>query len=75
MLKSSNSQIFKFSNLQIKTIMFKHYFEGIKGIANYPIFSLIVFITFFVLVTFWVIKSSKGYIHHMEHLPLDDNKD
>lgn len=55
--------------------MFKHYFEGIKGIANYPIFSLIVFVTFFVLLTFWVIKSSKGYLHHMENLPLDDNKD
>jgi cytochrome c oxidase cbb3-type subunit 4 len=54
--------------------MFKHYFEGIKGIANYPIFSLIVFLVFFVSLTFWVIRASKGYINHMENLPLDDPK-
>jgi cytochrome c oxidase cbb3-type subunit IV len=50
--------------------MFKHYFEGIAGIANYPVFSLTVFFIFFISLTFWVFKADKDYIKHVENLPL-----
>ncbi len=55
--------------------MFKHYFEGIIGIANYPIFSLTVFFTFFTALIYWVIKADKKYLNHMENMPLDNSND
>jgi len=52
--------------------MFKHYFEQIEQVAIYPIFSLIVFVSFFLGLLIWVWKVSSKYIKHMSHLPLEE---
>jgi cbb3-type cytochrome oxidase subunit 3 len=53
--------------------MFKHYFETMEGIAQYPLFSLLVFVSFFVGVFVWAMRTRKSYIDHMSNLPLDDS--
>lgn len=50
--------------------MFKHYFENIEGISVYPIFSLIVFVAFFVGLITLVVKMSKRHCDEMSSLPL-----
>jgi hypothetical protein len=57
--------------------MFKEIFEGIEGIDIYPVFSLLLFLTFFVLASLWIVKLDKNYIEEMENLPLEnsENKD
>ncbi|MBX7041930.1 MAG: CcoQ/FixQ family Cbb3-type cytochrome c oxidase assembly chaperone [Ignavibacteria bacterium] len=57
--------------------MFKEIFEGIQGIDIYPIFSLLLFMSFFVLAAVWIVRLDKGYIEEMENLPLEnsENKD
>jgi cytochrome c oxidase cbb3-type subunit 4 len=52
--------------------MFKHYFEGISGIEIYPIFLLIVFITFFVSISIWLMKTKKSRLDEISRLPLQD---
>ena len=52
--------------------MFKHYFEQMEGIGRYPVFSLLVFLSFFIWVFLYAFYASKPYIHHMSHLPLDE---
>ena len=42
--------------------MFKEIFEGIQGIDIYPIFSLLLFLSFFVLSAVWIFSLDKGYI-------------
>jgi len=54
--------------------MFQHYFELIDGVEIYPVFSLIVFLIFFVVVSAWSLKADKKYLKEMEMLPLDDEK-
>jgi hypothetical protein len=54
--------------------MFQHYFELIEGVEIYPIFSLIVFVIFFAIVTVWSLKADKSYLREMEMLPLEDEK-
>jgi cytochrome c oxidase cbb3-type subunit 4 len=55
--------------------MFKHYFNGINGIEIYPIFLLIVFITFFVTMTIWLIRSSKSKMDEISKIPLSHDTD
>jgi len=52
--------------------MFKHYFEQIEGIATMPLISLVIFFTFFVGLTVWVVRANKQYLGEMEALPLED---
>jgi len=49
--------------------------EKIDGIEIYPIISLLIFFTFFVLVGYMVIKTDKKQIDEMSKLPLDDSTD
>lgn len=49
--------------------------EKIDGIETYPIISLIIFFTFFVLVTYMVIKTDKKQVEEMSNLPLDKESD
>ncbi len=51
--------------------MFSNYLKTIEGIANYPMFSLLVFFIFFVVLLVWVLKMDKKYIKRMEQLPLE----
>jgi cbb3-type cytochrome oxidase subunit 3 len=54
--------------------MFKHYFEGMEGISFYPIFSLFVFVIFFIAVAIWMIKSDKQYLEEMSRKPLESDE-
>jgi len=49
--------------------------EQINGVEIYPIISLIIFFTFFILVGYLVMTTTKSYIDEMSKLPLDDDND
>ncbi len=55
--------------------MFKDYLKGIDGIANYPMFSLLVFFVFFIAVFVWAFKANKEDLEKISRIPLesDDN--
>ena len=50
----------------------KGHMESIDGIATYPMVSLIIFFSFFVILFWWVFTTSKGHVKEMSELPLDD---
>ncbi len=49
----------------------KHHMTGIEGIEIYPIVSLLIFFTFFVLLFLWVFTAKKNYIDTVSNLPFD----
>jgi hypothetical protein len=49
--------------------------EQIGGIELFPIISLLIFFTFFGLITYLVITAKPEYIEEMKNLPLDGNDD
>jgi len=51
---------------------FTYYLEKISGVSIYPIFSLVTFVVFFVLVTLWVMGKDKKSIEHLENLPFEE---
>ncbi len=51
---------------------FSTYLEQITGVSIYPLISLVLFVVFFVLVTFWMYSIDKNEIERIERLPLDD---
>jgi cytochrome c oxidase cbb3-type subunit III len=51
---------------------FANYLEQIAGVGIYPVISLVLFVSFFVLVNIWIFSISKQEIKHLENLPLDD---
>ncbi len=51
---------------------FKYYLETITGIQIYPLISLLLFVSFFIIVTLWVLRTSKETIEYMENLPLEN---
>lgn len=51
---------------------FTYYLEKIAGISVYPLVSLLLFVSFFIIVTFWVLRTDKKTIEHIENLPLDN---
>ena len=53
---------------------FTHYLEKISGVSIYPVISLVLFASFFVLVTLWVLRTDKQTLTHLENLPLDNEK-
>jgi len=52
---------------------FANYFKDIAGIELFPCISLILFVVFFLLVTYRILKINKKTLEHIERLPLDDN--
>jgi len=52
--------------------MFRNALSGIEGVSIFPIFSLVIFVVFFTALGYFVIKSDKKYIRHMEQLPFDE---
>jgi len=55
--------------------MLSNYLSSIEGIAAYPLFSLFIFIPFFIAVTIWVIKLDKKYLNYMGTMPLDESSE
>ncbi|MCO6499053.1 MAG: CcoQ/FixQ family Cbb3-type cytochrome c oxidase assembly chaperone [Vicingus serpentipes] len=52
----------------------KHTMETIDGIALFPIISFVIFFSFFIGLLYWVFKTDKSYVNHLENLPLEDDK-
>lgn len=53
----------------------KNHMESITGIEIYPLISLLIFFTFFVVLFWWVITAKKEYITKVSNIPLDiDNQ-
>lgn len=52
----------------------KNYMDSIEGIEIYPIISLLIFFTFFVLLFWWVFTAKKEYINKVSNLPLDNQQ-
>lgn len=53
----------------------KNYMDSIEGIEMYPIISLLIFFTFFVVLFWWVFTAKKDYIKKVSNLPLDNQND
>ena len=52
----------------------KNHMESIAGIEIYPIISLIIFFTFFVLLFWWVFTAKKDYITKVSNIPLENQQ-
>jgi hypothetical protein len=50
---------------------FKHYLETIAGVDIFPLFSLIVFFVFFIILLWYVIATDKNEILILKNLPLE----
>ncbi|MFZ4618934.1 MAG: CcoQ/FixQ family Cbb3-type cytochrome c oxidase assembly chaperone [Bacteroidota bacterium] len=53
--------------------MLSNYLSSIDGISAYPLFSLFIFIPFFIAVTVWVFKLDKKFLNYMGEMPLNDS--
>jgi cbb3-type cytochrome oxidase subunit 3 len=49
----------------------KQYLANVQGVDGYLIFSMIVFMVFFIGLLFWVFKADKKYIDKMKNIPLN----
>lgn len=53
--------------------MFKQHIQSMVGIeSGYLVFSLIVFLTFFMGVLWWVYRADKKYISDMKNKPFEN---
>lgn len=52
----------------------KNHMETIAGIEIYPIISLLIFFTFFVVLFWWVFTAKKDYIKSVSIMPLDNHQ-
>jgi len=50
---------------------FSTYLTQIAGVSIYPIISLVMFVAFFAIVTFWIYSIDKKEIQHIENIPFD----
>lgn len=51
---------------------FINYLESITGIGIYPLISLMIFFSFFVVVTLIVMKADKTYIDRVKNIPVNN---
>ena len=49
----------------------KNHLESIAGIEIFPIISLVIFFTFFVILFWWVFTAKKSYIKELSNIPLE----
>ena len=49
---------------------FINYLESIAGIEVFPLISLTLFFSFFVVLTIWVLKVDKKRIMEMKNIPM-----
>lgn len=54
--------------------MIRQTLEAITGVSIYPIFSFILFFSFFTLMLIWVFSKKKSEIDILRNLPLEDNQ-
>jgi len=55
--------------------MFQNILTSIDGISAYPIFSLLIFVPFFIAVTIWIFKLDRQYLKYMSEMPLEGSKE
>ncbi|MEZ5015123.1 MAG: CcoQ/FixQ family Cbb3-type cytochrome c oxidase assembly chaperone [Chitinophagales bacterium] len=51
---------------------FMHYLSDIDGVSIYPIFSLLVFFIFFIVLFYFVMRMDKNSIDEMKNIPLEN---
>ncbi|TFF35409.1 hypothetical protein [Mucilaginibacter psychrotolerans] len=54
--------------------MFKQFTENIQGNQVYLLFSLGIFLVFFIIVTVLLLRLKKSHVDHMSAIPLNDNE-
>ena len=54
--------------------MFNHYLQSIEGVGIYPLFSLLVFFAFFIVLLVWMFRADKTHMRKMSELPLDEDE-
>ncbi len=69
-IKVNHSETRSKLNIMLKFV--KNHMESITGIEIYPIISLLIFFTFFVVLFWWVFTAKKDYIKTVSNLPLDN---
>jgi cbb3-type cytochrome oxidase subunit 3 len=52
----------------------KQYLETIEGVELYPIISLLIFFSFFVVLFWWVFTAKKEYIEKVSEIPLKEDE-
>ena len=52
--------------------MFKQFTENISGTQIYLLFSLAIFLVFFIVVSILLVRLRKQHVDHMSDLPLED---
>ncbi len=52
--------------------MYKEVLRTIAGIEVFPLLSLFVFLTVFVVMLVWVTRLDRARLSHYAHLPLDE---
>lgn len=50
----------------------KHHLSTMGGVEIYPIISLLIFFTIFVLAVVWAVRAKKQHISEMSNMPLED---
>ncbi|MGZ3944121.1 MAG: hypothetical protein ACXVJB_04220 [Mucilaginibacter sp.] len=55
--------------------MFKQFTENIDGNQVYLMFSLFIFLVFFIVVTFLLLRLRKQHVDYMSDIPLNDCTD
>jgi cytochrome c oxidase cbb3-type subunit IV len=55
--------------------MIENSLKNIQGIEIFPIISLLIFVSFFIVLTIWIFKSDKKHLIDMSNLPLDSNNE
>jgi len=53
----------------------KHNMETIAGVAIYPILSLLIFFTFFIVLGIWVFSYKKATINELSQIPFKENEE
>lgn len=54
---------------------FINYLESIAGVEVFPLISLTLFFSFFVVLTIWVLKVDKKRIMEMKNIPLNESNE
>lgn len=53
--------------------MYRNILKSMEGISIWPVFGLIIFFIFFIVILIRVFKIDKNFIERMKNLPLDEN--
>ncbi len=55
--------------------MFNKYLESIAGISVYPMFSLMVFFTFFTVLIIYLLKVDNKHLEKLSEIPLNKSNE